>query len=119
MTKTEERILKVWQEVFGREDFGIDDDFFELGGNSLMAMRIYMKLSEEVAIRELPPNSKKSSSIPKSSRPNTSCHTFNILSSVFVIYHYSFLFVGSPKEVNLNNCHFAFLIFHNDPTSFS
>ena len=27
MTKTEERILKVWQEVFGREDFGIDDDF--------------------------------------------------------------------------------------------
>lgn len=35
MTKTEERILKVWQEVFGREDFGIDDDFFELGGNSL------------------------------------------------------------------------------------
>ena len=49
MTKTEERILKVWQEVFGREDFGIDDDFFELGGNSLMAMRIYMKLSEDVA----------------------------------------------------------------------
>ena len=45
MTKTEERILKVWQEVFGREDFGIDDDFFELGGNSLMAM----KLSEDVA----------------------------------------------------------------------
>ena len=53
MTKTEERILKVWQEVFGREDFGIDDDFFELGGNSLMAMRIYMKLSEEVAGLEI------------------------------------------------------------------
>ena len=53
MTKTEERILKVWQEVFGREDFGIDDDFFELGGNSLMAMRIYMKLSEEAAGLEI------------------------------------------------------------------
>ena len=38
----------MWKQVFGREDFGIDDDFFELGGNSLMAMRIYMKLSEEV-----------------------------------------------------------------------
>ena len=48
MTETEERILEVWKQVFGREDFGIDDDFFELGGNSLMAMRIYMKLSEEV-----------------------------------------------------------------------
>ena len=33
--------------------FGIDDDFFELGGNSLMAMRIYMKLSEEVAGLEI------------------------------------------------------------------
>ena len=53
MTKTEERILKVLQEVFGREDFGVDDDFFELGGNSLMAMRIYMKLSEEVAGLEI------------------------------------------------------------------
>ena len=48
MTETEERILEVWKQVFGREDFGIDDNFFELGGNSLMAMRIYMKLSEEV-----------------------------------------------------------------------
>lgn len=47
MTETEERIFEVWKEVFGREDFGIDDDFFELGGNSLMAMRIYMKLSEK------------------------------------------------------------------------
>ena len=48
MTENEERILEVWKQVFGREDFGIDDNFFELGGNSLMAMRIYMKLSEEV-----------------------------------------------------------------------
>ena len=28
MTETEERILEVWKQVFGREDFGIDDNFF-------------------------------------------------------------------------------------------
>lgn len=27
MTETEERILEVWKQVFGREDFGIDDNF--------------------------------------------------------------------------------------------
>ena len=84
MTKTEERILKVWQEVFGREDFGIDDDFFELGGNSLMAMRIYMKLSEEVnllvgTVQEVvPEQSGKSSSavILPGADPRTVKHVF-------------------------------------------
>ena len=46
MTKTEERILKVWQEVFGREDFGIDDDFFECLSVRAIAKKVDGKIEQ-------------------------------------------------------------------------
>jgi amino acid adenylation domain-containing protein len=40
----EAAIARIFAEVLGRHDFGIDDDFFELGGNSLQAVRLVNKL---------------------------------------------------------------------------
>ena len=39
-TATEARLLETWRGLFGREDIGVDDDFFSLGGHSLLAMRL-------------------------------------------------------------------------------
>jgi amino acid adenylation domain-containing protein len=36
----EEKILEIWQEALGRTDFGIEDDFFQLGGESLAVLSI-------------------------------------------------------------------------------
>lgn len=39
-TEREEILLRVWQEVLGHEGFGVEDNFFEQGGDSIMAMQI-------------------------------------------------------------------------------
>lgn len=39
-------ILAVWRDMFGDPAIGPDDDFFELGGDSLFAVRIATRLSE-------------------------------------------------------------------------
>jgi amino acid adenylation domain-containing protein len=38
--ETERAIAKIWADVLGYEDFGPDDDFFALGGDSLQVMRV-------------------------------------------------------------------------------
>ncbi|WP_051717074.1 non-ribosomal peptide synthetase [Streptomyces megasporus] len=43
-TPLEERLLPVWQEVLGGEPIGVEDDFFELGGDSLGAVRLAAEL---------------------------------------------------------------------------
>jgi acyl-CoA synthetase (AMP-forming)/AMP-acid ligase II len=34
------QILEIWQRLLGRDDIGIDDDFFEAGGDSLLAIQM-------------------------------------------------------------------------------
>jgi acyl carrier protein len=41
-------VLRVWREVLGVEDAGPDDDFFELGGDSLVATKLVARLREEL-----------------------------------------------------------------------
>lgn len=36
----EQDLVDIWQEVLGVKGVGVDDDFFDLGGNSLQAMRV-------------------------------------------------------------------------------
>jgi aspartate beta-hydroxylase len=45
---TVDRVREVWQEVLHEEPIGLDDDFFELGGNSLHAVRIAAHLSDDL-----------------------------------------------------------------------
>ena len=50
---SKETILAVWRDMFGDPAIGPDDDFFELGGDSLFAVRIATRLSE-VLSAEIP-----------------------------------------------------------------
>ncbi len=46
----ERRIAGVWQELLGIEQIGVHDNFFDLGGNSLMAIRIISRLKAELGV---------------------------------------------------------------------
>jgi amino acid adenylation domain-containing protein len=46
-TATEVALCEIWSHMLGLERVGIDDDFFEVGGESLLAMRIVAKIREK------------------------------------------------------------------------
>ena len=56
-TPTEQTIAQIWVEVLHRKQVSLDDNFFDLGGHSLMATqvisRIREKFSVEIALRTL------------------------------------------------------------------
>jgi amino acid adenylation domain-containing protein len=45
-TDLQRKIAEVWQRVLAIEEIGINDDFFELGGNSLVATHLVMEMRE-------------------------------------------------------------------------
>jgi aryl carrier-like protein len=45
-TSTEQTVADVWREVLGREKVGVHDNFFEVGGSSLLLVRIHARLRE-------------------------------------------------------------------------
>jgi epothilone synthetase B len=45
-TATERLVAAVWQEVLGIERVGLDDNFFDLGGNSVQVVRAHRRLQE-------------------------------------------------------------------------
>ncbi len=49
-TPLEEEIAAVWAQVLGVERVGIHDNFFALGGNSLLAAGLYLRLKEFVPV---------------------------------------------------------------------
>ncbi|MCC8465799.1 amino acid adenylation domain-containing protein [Photorhabdus bodei] len=49
-TSTETQIVKIWEEVLTRESISTEDDFFALGGNSLIAVHLIQRLNEEFAL---------------------------------------------------------------------
>jgi len=53
----EEAITRVWQEVLGVERIGVDDNFFDAGGHSLLMVQVHNKLSaafgKDVSIVEM------------------------------------------------------------------
>ena len=55
--ETEEKLAAIWQELLGLEQVGVNDNFFEIGGHSLLAMRVISsirrELEAELAIKDL------------------------------------------------------------------
>jgi phthiocerol/phenolphthiocerol synthesis type-I polyketide synthase E len=49
----EEKIARIWQDLLGIEQLGIHDNFFDLGGNSLIALKVISHLKKELRI-EIP-----------------------------------------------------------------
>lgn len=49
-TKLERRIAALWQEVLGAKEVGVNDNFFDLGGHSLLMIRLHARLREELSI---------------------------------------------------------------------
>ena len=52
-TPGEERVAKIWRDVLQLEQVGVDDNFFEVGGHSLLAVRVHERLQAEFQ-REIP-----------------------------------------------------------------
>ncbi|WP_216857899.1 condensation domain-containing protein [Pedobacter steynii] len=54
---TEERLLLIWQDILGREQIGVKDNFFDLGGHSLKVIRLINQIHKEfgmkLALKEL------------------------------------------------------------------
>jgi thioesterase domain-containing protein/acyl carrier protein len=46
----EESLVAVWSEVLEREQVGINDNFFRIGGNSISAARLVMKMNKVLAL---------------------------------------------------------------------
>ncbi|MGI8634057.1 MAG: condensation domain-containing protein, partial [Segetibacter sp.] len=57
VTEIQQQLAAIWQQVLGIEKVGISDNFFEIGGHSLLAMRaisaIRKELTVELAIKDL------------------------------------------------------------------
>ncbi|MFE7439458.1 amino acid adenylation domain-containing protein [Streptomyces chartreusis] len=51
MSNEERRVAKLWCDVLGANEIGPDEDFFGLGGDSLLAVRLLLKVREEWGIR--------------------------------------------------------------------
>ena len=50
-TETEARLAALWREVLGAADARASDNFFESGGYSLLALRLYGRIEQEFGVR--------------------------------------------------------------------
>jgi acyl carrier protein len=50
-TELEQAIASQWAEVLGVEDIGVDQDFFTLGGNSLVAIQLIAQIRKATGVR--------------------------------------------------------------------
>jgi len=49
-TPTEAALARIWAEVLGLDAVGVDDDFLELGGNSLLASHVLSRVGRDLGI---------------------------------------------------------------------
>ncbi|RAJ77621.1 amino acid adenylation domain-containing protein [Chitinophaga dinghuensis] len=49
--ETDERLIRIWQELLGKERIGIRDNFFECGGHSLKLMQMIAKIQQQFSVQ--------------------------------------------------------------------
>ncbi|MCR4889453.1 MAG: hypothetical protein K5979_09805 [Ruminococcus sp.] len=49
-TETETKMMEIWKEILENDNIGYEDNFFEVGGNSLNAMSLLDRMQEEFNI---------------------------------------------------------------------
>jgi amino acid adenylation domain-containing protein len=49
-TPAEEKMLAIWQEALGRQGIGVTDNFFEIGGHSLLAARMMTEIERQFKV---------------------------------------------------------------------
>ncbi|MFS4449719.1 beta-ketoacyl synthase N-terminal-like domain-containing protein, partial [Maribacter sp. 2307UL18-2] len=50
LSPNEKLLIRMWANFFGRSDFDIDDDFFEIGGDSLKALTLSARINKELNV---------------------------------------------------------------------
>jgi acyl carrier protein len=50
VTETEERVVALWNQVLGRRRTGVTDDFLDLGGDSVSAVRVVAGIKHEFGV---------------------------------------------------------------------
>ena len=51
---TELQLAKIWEQIFGRSPIGVTENFFEIGGTSILAVRLLASIEQKLK-RNLPP----------------------------------------------------------------
>src|SRR5204862_2161101 len=49
-TDTERRLAEIWSQVLDIEDIGVHDNFFALGGHSLMAIKLVARVRDSLGV---------------------------------------------------------------------
>ncbi|PYS97072.1 MAG: hypothetical protein DMF50_02030, partial [Acidobacteria bacterium] len=49
-TESERALARIWAELLGGESFGIDDNFFEAGGHSLLVLQLVARVRERLRV---------------------------------------------------------------------
>ena len=47
----EKTLAEIWQEILGLDRVGVYDNFFDLGGHSLMSVEVVVKLEQKLDLR--------------------------------------------------------------------
>jgi amino acid adenylation domain-containing protein len=50
-TDTERQLAAIWRRLLKIEDVGVDESFFEIGGHSLMAVRLFAEIERKLRVR--------------------------------------------------------------------
>ena len=53
-TATEKALAKLWSDVLGHDNVGVDDNFFDAGGHSLLTMRVIRSVEADYGVRLSP-----------------------------------------------------------------
>jgi amino acid adenylation domain-containing protein len=50
-TQTEQKLARIWVSLLNQKKIGVHDDFFEIGGHSMIAVALMVKIEKELNIR--------------------------------------------------------------------